>query len=251
MKKIRILAVEDNPLHQENIMLLLDAMGYDLAGVADNASDALQLLISVQPDLLLMDIEIIGEQDGVQLAEKVSRIRPTPIIFTTALKDTTTMARASAMEPYAYLIKPLEENNLQAAIELAVYRFAKERERKEAGSVLPIWDNDVFFRDSLFTKQGGKLVKIPFDEILAISVSKDRYCSVQTKTEAFMVRSSLSEIAQKLPSNIFIQVHRSHLIMARAITSIDEAEGAVQLGSLSIPMGKSYREPILKMLNMI
>ena len=251
MKKIRILAVEDNPLHQENILILVEGMGYELAGMADNAKDALQLLISTQPDVVLMDIEIIGEQDGVQLAEKISRVRPTPIIFTTALKDASTIARATTTEPYAYLVKPVQEDNLQAAIELAVYRFAKDKERVNAENLLPVWNSDVFFQDCLFSKQGGKLVKILFSEILIIEVAKDRYCKVQTAKETFLVRTSLREIAEKLPGNAFIQVHRSYIVRATSISSIDESEGIVEVDGIAVPLGKSYKEQILKMLNLI
>lgn len=251
MQKIRILAVEDNPIHQENILISLESMGYDMVGMADSAKEALHLLVAVQPDVILIDIELVGDEDGVELAKKINRLRPTPIIFTTGLSDPATISRATATEPYSYLVKPIEPQNLQPAIELAVYRFAKEKERGEAENVLPVWNQDVFFRDSLFTKQGSKLVKIPFSEITIIEVAKDRYCSIHTSDESFLVRTSLREIAGKLPPNAFIQVHRSYIVRAAAISSIDDAEGMLQLKQRTVPLGKSFSEQILRMLNTI
>ncbi len=252
MSKIRILGVEDQPLHQQNMFISIEQMGYELIGIAPNKKEAMELFFSTGPDIVLMDIALEGERDGIELAVKMNKVRPTPIIFTTSFKDNKTVTEAGATQPYAYLVKPIEINNLQAAIELAVIRFAKDQEKLAmADGWIDNWNQDVLIRDSFFTKQAGRLVKVKFDELLWIEVLKDKYLKIVTASDELITRSTLKEITAKLPPNRFIRVHRSYIVQAPYIESIDDADWLIYIGGKSVPIGRTYREGILKRLNMI
>ena len=253
MKKLRILAVEDDPIQGELLRIALEVMGYELIEVVDNGLVALQLAQTTKPDIILMDIQIHGKQDGIEIAQKIKETCPSPIIFTTSFSDPETIRRAKHTEPYGYLLKPYKEKELQIAIEMAVYRFQLDQHRRQEKSLATNfnWEEDLLMKDSFFTKQGGRLIKIPFEEVLWVGVEKDRYCKVVTSQEELLLRMSLTEIAGKLPTDIFIRIHRAFIINILHIHSIDQHDNIIQIRKKELPMGPSYKEQLLKKLNVI
>lgn len=253
MGKIRILAVEDDPIQKELLRISIETIGYHLIDIVDNGVAALQLVRITKPDLILMDIQIFGKSDGIELARKINQTSPTPIIFATSFTDSKTIQRAKMTEPYGYLLKPFQETELQVAIEMAVYRFQMDQDRQKEIHLNSnfSWVEDLLIKDSFFTKQGGRLIKIPFQEVLWIEVEKDRYCKVVTQQEELRLRMSLKEIATKLPPDRFIRIHRAYIINTAHIHSIDQHDNIIQVQKAELPLGRSYKEQILKKLNVL
>ena len=123
-----ILVVDDERVIGMALAASLARLGYSSAGLADNGEDAVRLCGEKRPDLVLMDVRLKGRMDGVEAAENISRQFHTPIIFLTAFWDEDTVARAKQSGPYAFLVKPYEDRDLQTAIELALYKSRMERE---------------------------------------------------------------------------------------------------------------------------
>ena len=248
MAPIKLLIIEDNPLHLANISMLIEMLGYEVAGTANNATDALELVFTTQADIILMDIELIGDEDGISLAERINRVRPIPIIFTTGLKDKNIFQRASEVKHSAYLVKPIEESNLMAAIELALFRAARDVEKALPEVATHQQDaptEKAFFQNAVFIKSGSRLVKIRFEDILTIEVLKDRYCQITTADDTYIIRISLKNILEQLPKAAFLQIHRAHIVNAQAIESVDEVEGYIFIKKRAIPIGKSFKQELL------
>ncbi len=123
-----ILVVDDERVIGMALAASLARLGYSTAGLADSGESALRLCEEKQPDLVLMDVRLKGRMDGVEAAERITRQFHTPIIFLTAFWDEDTVARAKQSGPYAFLVKPYEDRDLQTAIELALYKSRMERE---------------------------------------------------------------------------------------------------------------------------
>lgn len=119
---VRILAVEDNELHAENIDFCVEEIGYNLVNIVDNASKCLQILSQTKIDILLLDINIQGDVNGIDLAQIVKKKYDIPIIFCTSLDDRLTIGKAITTQPEAYLNKPIEEKALLNAVEIAMYK---------------------------------------------------------------------------------------------------------------------------------
>ncbi len=117
-----ILIVEDELIVAHSIQMRLELHGYAIDGMAKSGEEALQLLESVIPDLILMDIRLSGEIDGIDAAERIRRDHQIPVIFLTAYSDDQTLARAKITEPFGYIIKPFETRELVNNIEIALYR---------------------------------------------------------------------------------------------------------------------------------
>ncbi len=243
MNPIRIFAVEDDLMHQENLRFTLDELGYELAGMEESAEAALTRLPEAKPDLYLLDIQLSGKQDGIQLAHHIKTHWPRPLIYVTSYQDAPTFERARLTQPHAYLPKPLNPISLQASIESAFQQFAYPEPEPT-----PNWEVDVWMRDAFFVKVGKKLVKFSAAEVLWVEVSGNRYCRIVAPHKQAHVRASLAELHPKLAPHPFLRVHRSYLINARFIEAIHEAEQWVQVGEQQIPIGKSFRDSFMQQI---
>jgi DNA-binding NtrC family response regulator len=124
-----ILVVEDEAVVAEDLQHRLGELGYDVAGWAASGEDAVQLAEEALPDLVLMDIRICGELDGIDAAHAIRERSDVPVIFVTAFADADTLARAKAVEPFGYIVKPFSDRDLETSIELALYKHEMDRQR--------------------------------------------------------------------------------------------------------------------------
>lgn len=127
-----ILIVEDEGIVAQSMQAVLDELGYGVCGIAPSGERAEEMAKTLCPDLILMDIRLIGRQDGIEVAQNIRRLYDIPVIYLTAYADDETFARAIETEPYGFLIKPFESQRLYMAIEIALYRKRAERALHES-----------------------------------------------------------------------------------------------------------------------
>jgi two-component system cell cycle sensor histidine kinase/response regulator CckA len=144
----RILIVEDEFLVARDIEQQLRTLGYEPVGIAGTSEDALSLASTERPQLVLMDIRIRGDVDGIDTARLMADRHRMPVIFLTAHADEATVARARTAQPYGYLLKPFHELDLRTSIEMALYKHDAERrlrdsERRYATTLASIGDGVV------------------------------------------------------------------------------------------------------------
>lgn len=250
MSVIKILIAEDNPVHASKMEMLLDELGYHLIGICPTEEEILRLFRATKPDILILDIGLAEGGDGVTIAGKINEIRPTPIIFTTSFEDKESIDRALKTNPYAYMVKPVEKPSLQAAIELALYKFSlldKDSVSFTDRSMGGI--GELVLTDSFFIKAGNQLRKVSFDDILWIEVAHDRYCDIVTPNRRYPVRTSMNAMEETLNPTTFIRIHRSHMVNIAKVQGIDELEMTVEIGDHSLPLGGAYKNNILNRLN--
>lgn len=141
----RILIVEDEKLVAMDIERGLRALGYEIVAVADTGELAIERAESLRPDLVLMDIRLKGEMDGIEAARRIRERAFIPVVFLTAYADAPTVERAKAIAPHGYLGKPFDDRELHRVVELALARSAAERaERERAATAL--WESEERFR---------------------------------------------------------------------------------------------------------
>jgi len=115
----------------EDLQHRLMELGYGIAGWAATGEDAVRLAAEKCPDLVLMDIKMRGGLDGIEAARAIRERADIPVIFVTAFADPDTIARAKAVEPLGYIVKPFSDRDLETSIELALYKHGMERQRAE------------------------------------------------------------------------------------------------------------------------
>jgi PAS domain S-box-containing protein len=131
MKPATILVVEDESIVAGDLQNRLINMGYSVPTTSPSGEDALRKAKLLAPDLVLMDIRLKGEMDGVEAAEQMRDLFDVPCIYLTAYTDDDTLRRAKITEPYGYIVKPFDERELHTAIEMALYRHKTEQKLKE------------------------------------------------------------------------------------------------------------------------
>jgi PAS domain S-box-containing protein len=127
-----VLIVEDESIVALDLKVQLKKLGYDVAGVAGSGEQALEQFATQNPDIILMDVRLRGQMDGIQVAEQIRRDHDAPIIFLTSHSDDETVRRAALTAPYGYLTKPYQIKELRAGIEVALTKAGMERQLRES-----------------------------------------------------------------------------------------------------------------------
>ena len=122
---IKIIIVEDEPLIAEGIALHLKNSIFSVSAIAYDADEALQLLQTKTPDIAILDINLEGGKDGIQIAEYINKVCPMPFIYLTSYSDKAIMDRAKATSPSGFIVKPFNKNTLLASLEIAVSNFSQ------------------------------------------------------------------------------------------------------------------------------
>ena len=124
----KILVVEDESIISIEIKSRLQSLGYDVPAVARSGPEAIAKAGEFMPDLILMDISLQGEMDGIEATEIILSKYDIPVVYLTANTDDVTFHRAKITSPFGYLLKPFEERILHSTIEMAIYKSATEKE---------------------------------------------------------------------------------------------------------------------------
>ncbi|HNR42701.1 MAG TPA: response regulator [Bacteroidales bacterium] len=236
---IRILIVEDELIIAEDIRTKLVSLGYIVTGMAVSADEAEQLLKNIKPDLVILDIMLSGERDGIDLARVIRDQYKVPFIFLTSYADKETVERARRVMPDGYLVKPFTDKDLFAAIEVAVFR--KSRVNGHVDDGLRETPSEIL-NDCIFIKKDYLLVKIKFNDLLWIKSDGnylELFCSGGKK---HLIRSTLKDFINKLPGSVFLQIHKSYVVNINHIEAIEYSHMIV--GNYNIPLGRLFIDKI-------
>ncbi|MFN8362070.1 MAG: PAS domain S-box protein [Candidatus Kapaibacterium sp.] len=129
--QIKVLIVENELVISTNLRLLLTKVGYTIAGITGFGEEVLQMLDTVEMDIILMDIGLSGKMDGIETAQKIREKKDIPVVFLTANTDHATFQRAKETQPYGYIHKPFDIMQIQASVEMAIARFEVEKSLNE------------------------------------------------------------------------------------------------------------------------
>ncbi len=132
IKKKQILIVEDEAIIAMNIRNLLENLGYEICGLASSAEEAVKFAGEKHPDLILIDIILDGEIDGIDAVVEIKQTRNIPVIYMTAHSDEKTLSRAKATEPHGYILKPVNYNELRSTIDIVLHKYEMEEKLKSA-----------------------------------------------------------------------------------------------------------------------
>ena len=233
MLKVKIGVVEDEMIIAATIVNTLKKLNYEVANPASSYAAALEMIEKEQPHLLLLDINLGGQKDGIDVAEYARAHYHLPIIFLTANSDIATVQRAKTVKPNAYLLKPFTKDDLFASIEIAISNYYESNDKASK-------------KDNIIIKSGYDYVNIKISDIVFIE-SNDNYVSIQLISgKPLVARSTLSEILQKLPENTFTRINRSVIINHSFIYKIETDQVVVDDKKFAIT-AKSKQELVEKM----
>src|SRR5579883_426068 len=128
---VQILVVEDEGVIAADIKDCLEGLGYAVPAVAASGEEAIATATTLRPDIVLMDIRLKGDMDGVQAAAQIWQRLHIPVVYSTGYSDRVTLERAKATGPFGYVLKPIEERELYVAIETALQRYRLDKDLQE------------------------------------------------------------------------------------------------------------------------
>ncbi len=241
MDKINILIIEDTKAESDELASMLTDNEYNIVGIATNYTDALTLFYQNKIDIVIIDVFLNGQPDGITFAETIT-ITPNaakPFVFLTSSKDRQIFERAKLTKPFSFLLKPFNELEVLYAIEMAVEKFY------EQSNVFATEDQDtVVGNNYFFIKKKSALKKVAIDDIIYIEV-EERYCNIVTINEKFLITFSLTKLIALLDANKFVRTHRSYMANKNKIIEISLSDNLILLeGNHKINLSEKYKDLI-------
>lgn len=243
---VKILIVEDEMIIGANISLQLTSLGYEVSGIVPRGEEALVHIRQNKPDIVLLDIQLKGNIDGVQTAQLMQKDFDIPIIYLTANSDDANFNRAKATHPQAFISKPFKKLDLKHAIELVLNRIKPPSETEE--ELLPADDSPFVLNDSIFIRHQEKMIKVNIPDILFIEAERN-YCRIFAKGKEYLLVMTLKEMDEKLPAQHFLRVHRSFIVNVAQIEEI--AANHLVIGKKAIPVSAELRKQLLQRIRKV
>lgn len=237
--------VEDELLIAESLKLQLEIMGYSVTDICRSGTEALASFAHDLPDVILMDIKLSGDSDGVETSRMIGRLKRTPIIYLTENRDELIRKKAIfETEAVCYMNKPFNRFDLATALDLSIK--ALQTTKLEMNPP----DTETYFSDSfIFIREKNGFMKIMTSDILFLKADRS-YCEVFCKNRQMVFCESLSFFEEKLAfSKELIRVHRSFIVNINHIQKIQD--NRLWIDDNEIPVGKTYHHVLEAKLRFI
>ncbi|MFK7786209.1 MAG: LytR/AlgR family response regulator transcription factor [Crocinitomicaceae bacterium] len=233
-----IYIVEDNTDHLDLLKLKVESLEYEVVGFSQTTFKIIPEIQQKNPDVVLVDINLNREKDGIRLAHEIREFTDSSVIFITSQSKSDVISDAVAAKPSGYLIKPVDPNELRAAIELAAYNTPVKKKK-----ILP--------SDFLTVRTGEKLQLVQFENIKYLLVDAKNYVTIIDKNDKqYIVRDSLKNLLSNSLPDDFIRLHHSYAVNMSHVSHIDEKEQTLFLKTNDpIPIGKSFRKLLYEKMN--
>ena len=175
MEKHKVIIVEDDEITSLNLNMSLQKHGYSVAALCSNAAQAKEKIAMNRPDVVIIDISLQESSDGIELAKVVKEKHEIPFIFLTSYSDDDIISQAKLTEPYGYIVKPFDPSSLHATIQMALFKYQMENERKENINSLKV--DKLNLEKLLYSKRTSDKPIVPFgkDYHLDISICETFY----------------------------------------------------------------------------
>lgn len=233
---IKVLIVEDEMLVAEEIAADMEDYGFEITEIAISSEECLSAIENNVPNIILMDINIKGDKDGIETAKLIHQTSNIPVIYLTANTDSVTFKRALESSPNAFISKPYQKKDLYSAVEIACNKHNEEL----------IEEQNPIVNDSFFVKDGDYYIKLNFDDINYLEADGS-YCYIHSNKKKFTLSTNLNHFQNNHNSPVFVRIHRSYIINISKVEAFDK--DSVIINSMPIPISKSYQKEIMKFFN--
>lgn len=231
---MKCIIVDDEPLAREILESYVEKVPFlKLIASCKNAFEALDKIQQEKPDVIFLDIQM-PDLNGIQFYE--SLVYKPLVIFTTAYSDYA--VSGFDLDATDYLVKPFSFDRFMKAV-----NKARVNQKKEV-----LEDSGNFRRKFMFVKDGVKIVRVPYDDILYFEGMKD-YVKIVMKGKFILTLISMQHMADKLPNDLFVRVHRSYIVSISKIEKVEK--NRVVIADKWIPVGNSYKSLLSDALGQI
>jgi DNA-binding LytR/AlgR family response regulator len=234
--EIKVLIVEDEMLVAEDLAYHMVECGFKVTGIAISGEECFESINKEEPDIVIMDINIQGKLDGIEIARIINQTKKIPFIFLTANSDVATVNRAIPLNPDAFISKPFNKNDLKIAIELACQKHNNQ-------VMQSVYSDDInLINHSIFVKEGNIYRRIDVPSVLYIE-AKGSYSTIVTSTRSYTLSYNLNYFTTQVKNPVFKRVHRSFIININKVEGIDNS--TLLINKTVIPVSKQHQKEIM------
>lgn len=242
-ESLSILVVEDDYSFSLELKMLINELGYSVAACIDNSEEAIRFILQTPPDLILMDIDIMGDKNGITVAKEIKHLN-IPVLFITSYRDKLHYEQAQKTNLIGFLVKPIEDFTLKTAINFAIQNLAHY-------ASVNIQVNKIFpFKDQLFFKYKGVFKKINIPTISYIEADGN-YCTIYWNNKKIVTSIRLNELESMLEDYGFFRIHRKYIINLTMVTSFNYSNNTLNMQELELPISRSKKGILKKQMNML
>lgn len=224
-----VFIIEDNGLNRISLETILEDHNFKIVGSYANAEEAWEALKNTKVDIVLIDINLAGDKDGIWLGGKIRKYHNMAFIYLTAYGDKETIDKVKSTKPNGYLMKPYNEPTLLTTIDIAINNFTNYKETST----------------SIYIKDNYVRVKLTLEDINYIQ-SDGNYLHVFLDYKKHMIRAKLTDFLTQLPDTLFVQVHQRYVINFSKVDLI--GNGFVIISKEEIPVSKRYKASVEELL---
>jgi len=247
MDRIKAIIVEDEFAIAEDIRNQLEAHGFEVIASFDCAESTVPFFLTSKPDILLVDIHLLGPMNGVELVKQLQGHCRFPFVYITGNSDQSTYDAAKLTHPNAFLIKPFTPANLIAAVDLAIFNFGsnKPADGIARASGVP-GQEQLVINQNLFIRNNGRYVKILADSTLFVQANGS-YVNIQTIGHRYTLSQNLSSFLRTTPLSNLVRIHRSYAVNINRVDSFEDSW--VVVSGHKLPLGEGYKAEFLSRIN--
>ncbi len=257
MDAVRILIVEDEIIVSESLSNYLSTEGYIVSGNVTSGEKALELIKQDEPDIIIMDIDLEGELDGVETTKLINKDFQIPVIYLTSYYDQLTLKRAKSTTPSSYLTKPFNNRDVKIAIEMAICNFTTKQKPKPNPEIT-VQEKLYSLDDRIFVKNlKNHFNKVQLEDVLWIEAD-GAYTLIQTLTKEHTIAVNLKAIADKINHPHLMRVHRSFIVNINHIGSFCGKESLLldccncdESAPKEIPIGAAYKNELFTKVKLV
>ena len=246
MANTRILIIEDELLTAQELKQNLEDQGYDVLDIVDNATDAKRALKVYQLDIVLIDIRLKGDEDGISIARHINEKHGLPVIFISSLIDEATIERAKVCQPAAYLVKPYNASELFIAMDMALFNYQNGRIANPLRPQEAPGQEHYQLKEYVFIKDKHRFERIALSDILWLKAESSYVQIATAKKKYLLTTETLGSFLDKIQYNQMMRIHRSYAI------NVQHLEGfmgnRVYVAEEEIPVGKSYHKALHELI---
>lgn len=223
------LIVEDEFIIAETISEILSHAGFSKIRMVSSVEEAIKEIECRKPDMVLTDINLGKEKSGIDLGDLLHTTYHIPFIYITSHSSPEILGKAKHTRPNAYIIKPFKNEDLLVAIELALFNM-----------VNTISDHVIV--NELLVKEGRAMIRIDCNDITWLEADGNYTKINLIDSKRRVVRMSLSELQEQLPTQQFIRIHKSHIVNKKQLTEI--RSNSIMIQSHELPVGRVYQQSV-------
>lgn len=219
----QIFIVDDEMAIAEMCESQLQELGYTVSGIANTYEEAVSKIEVNKPDLVILDIELNDEKNGIDLAIQIREKIDIPYLYLSSYADISTVSKAAKTAPEAYLIKPFTKEDLFTTIEVI-------RSKREIDYTIQV-------------STGTSVINISANDVSLIK-SDNNYIEIYEDRKKHVVRSSLEAFLEQYPYSNFVRIHRSYVVNLLKVNSFSRQH--VIVGEVKCPISRSYKQELFQ-----